>query len=259
MSFEEFNDIFGVASGLSEEQKESLWSRCGGKKIKWNGKVTYIGWGLITGWMMSVTHGDTSVEIKLNPAHKDHFSRVKYGNTVTYTGKLDSRVTKIFPYKLEDGDVLEIENTLPGPLTASELAESPDTIPVSQGPKKIFLIESFDDLNNIFGKESKLSDAQKDIMWEKYKGKYVSWMGQIVYKNLNVASGLRIGIMQRDKGDVELKISLAKKDKVLQFQDDETILYTGKLIERCDGSSPYILEDGDIVTIKESTMGLRDM
>lgn len=259
MSFEEFNDIFGMASGLSEEQKESLWSRCGGKKIKWNGKVTYIGWGLITGWMMSVTHGDTSVEIKLNPAHKDHFSRVKYGNTVTYTGKLDSRVTKIFPYKLEDGDVLEIENTLPGPLTASELAESPDTIPVSQGPKKIFLIESFDDLNNIFGKESKLSDAQKDIMWEKYKGKYVSWMGQIVYKNLNVASGLRIGIMQRDKGDVELKISLAKKDKVLQFQDDETILYTGKLVERCDGSSPYILEDGDIVTIKESTMGLRDM
>jgi hypothetical protein len=91
-------------------------------------------------------------------------------------------VTRIFPYKLEDGDVLEIENTLPTPLTASELTEDPDTIPVSQGPKKIFLIESFDDLNNIFGKESKLSDAQKDTTWEKYKGKYVSWMGQIVYK-----------------------------------------------------------------------------
>lgn len=259
MSFEEFDNVFGVASGLSEEQKESLWSRCAGKKIKWDGKVTYIGWGLITGWMMSATHGDTSVEIKLNPANKDHFSRVKYGNTVTYTGKLDSRVTKIFPYKLEDGDVLEIENTLPKPLTVSELAESPDIVPISQGPKKIFLIESFDDLNNIFGKESKLSEAQKDTTWEKYKGKYISWMGQIVYKNLNVASGLRIGIMQQDKGDVELKVGLVKKDKVLQFQDGETILYTGKLVERCGGSSPYILEDGDIVTIKETTMGLRGM
>ena len=72
MSFEEFNNVFGMASNLSDEQKESLWSRCVGKKVKWNGKVTYSGWGLITGWMMSVNHGDTSVEIKLNPAHKDH-------------------------------------------------------------------------------------------------------------------------------------------------------------------------------------------
>lgn len=256
MGFDEFNNIFGMASELSDEQKESLWSRCVGKKVKWNGKVTYIGWGLITGWMMSVSHGDTSVEIKLNPAHKDRFSQVKYGNTVTYTGRLDSRVTRIFPYKLEDGDVLEIENTLPRPLSASEFVENPYTVPVSQGPKKIFLIESFEDLDKLFGKGSKLSDAQKDKEWEeKYKGKYVSWMGQIVYKNVNVATGLRMGIMQKEKGDIELKVSLAKKNKVLKFQDGENILYTGKLVERCGNHSPYILEDGDIVTIKEQNMG----
>ncbi|MFN3533099.1 MAG: phospholipase D-like domain-containing protein [Candidatus Brocadia sp.] len=251
MSFEEFNNIFGVASELSDEQKESLWSRCVGKRVKWNGRVTYIGWGLITGWMMSVSHGDTSVEIKLNSAHKERFSGVKYGSTVTYTGKLDSRVTRIFPYKLEDGDVLEIKNTLSPPSSTNELFENPDVVPVSQGPKKIFLVESFEDLDKIFGKGSNLSDAQKDEAWEKYKGKYVSWMGQIVHKNLNVASGLRVMMKQKESGDVELKFGLAKKEKVLKFHDGETILYTGKLVERCGILSPYILDDGDIITLKE--------
>jgi len=251
MNFEEFNNILGVASDLTEEQKEALWSRCVGKRVKWRGKVNYIGWGLVTGWMLGVTHGDTSVEIKLNAENKSHFSDVKYGNTVTYTGKLDSRVTRIFPYKLEDGDVLKNENTPPEPLKASELAFDPYIMPVSQGPKKIFLVETFEDLDNMFGKGSNLSEAQKDEAWGRYKGKYVSWMGQIVYKNLNVASGLRIGMMQKEKGDIEVKVGLAKKDKVLKFQEGETVLYTGRLTERRGDNSPYILEDGDIITIKD--------
>src|SRR3990167_6673992 len=250
MNFEEFNNILGVASDLTEEQKEALWSRCVGKRVKWRGKVNYIGWGLVTGWMLGVTHGDTSVEIKLNAENKSHFSDVKYGNTVTYTGKLDSRVTRIFPYKLEDGDVLKNENTPPEPLKASELAVDPYIMPVSQGPKKIFLVETFEDLDNMFGKGSNLSEAQKDEAWGRYKGKYVSWMGQIVYKNLNVASGLRIGMMQKEKGDIEVKVALAKKDKVLKFQEGETVLYIGRLTERRGDNSPYILEDGDIITIK---------
>ena len=251
MNFEEFNTIFGVASDLTEEQKEALWYRCLGKRVKWCGKVNYMGWGLATGWMLGVTHGDTSAEIKLNSDNKSHFSDVKYGDTVTYTGKLDSRVTRIFPYKLNDGDILKHENTtLPKPLNTSELAANPYIMPVSQGPKKIFLVETFEDIDNIFGKGSNLSDAQKDEAWGKYKGKYVSWMGQIVYKNINVASGMRIGIMQKEGGDVEVKIGVAKKNKVLKYQEGEMMLYTGRLTERCGGNSPYILEDGDIITIK---------
>lgn len=260
MSFEEFNTIFGMASELSEEQKESLWSQCVGKKVSWNGKVAYLGWGLVTGWMMSVSYGDTNVEIKLNSAYKDHFSHVKYGNTVTYTGKLHSRVTRMFPYKLEDGDVLEIINTLPSPPGSTHgLVEDPYTVPVSQGPKKIFIVESFEDMEGIFGKESTLSDAQKDEAWKKYEGKYVSWSGQIVYKNVNVATGLRVGITQKERGEVEVKFSMAKKEKVLKFQDGDTVHYTGKLVKRCGSLSPFLLEDGDIITIKESTIGLTGM
>ncbi len=259
MSFEDFDKIFGMVSDLSEEQKERLWSRCQGKRVTWNGEVAYIGWGLVTGWMMSIKYGDTSVEIKMNPTHKDHFSQVEFGNTVTYTGKLDSRVTRVFPYKLEDGDVLHVENTLPRPVRGSEPVEDPFVVPVSQGPKKIFLVDSFEDLKSIFGKESEVSEAQKEIAWGKYKGKYVSWTGQITYKNINVASGLRMGITQKVKGDVEVRFSLAKKDKVLNFQDGETIFYTGKLVERCGDNTPFILEDGDIMTMKVLNLGIGGM
>ncbi|MDG6005414.1 hypothetical protein BIY37_09255 [Candidatus Brocadia sapporoensis] len=254
MSFEDFDKIFGIASELSDEQKESLWSQCMGKRVKWNGRVAYIGWGFITSWMMSIKYGDTSVEVKLNSAHKDHFSLVKFGNTVTYTGKLDSRVTKVFPYKLEDGDVLEVENTLPPPVDRSKLVEDPYVMPVSQGPKKVFLIESFEDLDNIFGNGSGMTETQKEIAWERYKGKYVSWMGKIMYKNM-VATGLCMGMMQKEKRDVEVKFGLAKKDKALKFQDGETILYSGKLVGRCGDKTPFILEDGDIISIKESGLG----
>ncbi|HLG30194.1 MAG TPA: hypothetical protein VI387_08300, partial [Candidatus Brocadiales bacterium] len=74
--------------------------------------------------------------------------------------------------------------------------------------------------------------------------------GQIVYKNINVASGLRVGMTQKESGDVELKINLAKKDKVLQFKDGETVVYSGRLKSRRGSNTPYMLEDGDIVSFK---------
>lgn len=250
MNFEEFNKIFGVAGELSDEQKESLWNPCVGKRVRWNGKVSYIGWTLLNGWMMSVTHGDTGVEVKLNSANKSHFSAVKYGNTVTYTGMLDSRVTRVFPYKLEEGDVLEIKNTLPTPLTKEEIIQNPDVVPVSQGPKKILLVDSFEDIDKIFGAGSALTDTQKDEAWEKYKGKYVNWTGQIANKNVNVAVGLRIGITNKERGDVELMAVASKKEYILKFEEGETVLYSGRLLTRRKDNSPYVLDDGDITTLK---------
>lgn len=250
MNFEEFNKIFGMVSDLTEEQKESLWNPCVGKRVRWNGKVSYIGWTLLNGWMMSVTHGDTGVEVKLNSANKSHFSVVKYGNTVTYTGKLDSRVTRVFPYKLEEGDVLDVKNTLPTALTKEELIQNPDIVPISQGPKKIYIVESFDDIDQIFGNGSSLSEVQKDEAWERYKGKYVNWSGQIAYKNENTATGLRVGITHKENGTVVLMASPSKKTTILKFQEGESVLYSGRLLTRRKDNSPYVLDDGDIVTLK---------
>ena len=42
MNFEEFNNVFGVASDLSDEQKESLWYHCVGKKLSGTGKLLIL-------------------------------------------------------------------------------------------------------------------------------------------------------------------------------------------------------------------------
>ena len=57
-------------------------------------------------------------------------------------------------------------------------------------------------------------------------------------------------VRQKDRGDVEIRLSIIQKDKVLTFQDGESILYTGRLTKRGESTSPYILEDGDILTVK---------
>jgi hypothetical protein len=251
MDFEQFDEIFGVAGDLTEEQKDALWNRCTGKKVRWKGRVKYIGWTLMTGWLMSVTQGDTHVEVKLDAEKKSHFSHVKFGNTVTYTGKLDTRVTKIFPYSLNAGDVIETVETRPEQPKNNDSMLHPYIMPVSQGPKKIFIIESFEDLENIFGKNSKLSDAQKEEAWKKYEGKYVNWEGQIAYKSVSDPSDFRVGIKHpTGKMNIEVKFSPAKKNKISKFQEGETVLYSGKLTTRLMDNTPLALEDGDIVTWK---------
>ncbi|MDR4506663.1 MAG: phospholipase D-like domain-containing protein [Candidatus Brocadiaceae bacterium] len=247
MNFEEFNTVFGMVSELSDAQKERLWLRCVGKKVKWRGKTRGIGRTLLYGRTMNVMHGDTSVEVKLDSAHKDHFSKVKYGNTVTYTGRLESRVTRVFPYKLTDGDVLLVEDTFPDPLREGELLGSPFT---PQGPEKIFLIQGYEDFDTLFGGKSSLSEEQKKKEWEKYEGKYVSWTGKISYIKLDSESGLQVGILRNNKTCLELDCHVSKKNKLSQLKEGETVYYSGKLTTLWGKTFPYSLKDGDVFIMR---------
>lgn len=252
LNFEDFDKIFGMISDLSETQRENLWRKCEGKKVKWCGKVKYIGWTIVNGWLMNITHGYTSVEINLNPEYKKNFADVKYGDVVTYTGYLSSRVTKVFPYKLKDGNVVRIEENTSKPLTYEELTADPYTTTLCQGMGKQFIIETREDLEGMFGKESGFSEEQKREKWEKFDGKYLSWMGKIVYKRMETKDDLRIGFEQEDGGKckLELKVKKARVDDLLRFNEGDTVIYQGKLTKRWGLEIPYIIEDGDILTLK---------
>lgn len=252
MNFKEFDKIFGVISDLSDMQKENLWKKCEGKKVKWRGRVKYIGWTIVYGWLMNITHGDTSVEVSLNPEYKENFADVEYGDIATYTGYLDSRVTKVYPYKLTDGNVIGIEDDTPKPLTYEELTADPYTTTLCQGPGKQYIIESLTDLESMFGKESRFSEEQKKEKWEKFEGKYLSWMGKIIYKLLDTNDDLRFGFEQEEDGrcKIELKIKKARIGDLSRFNEGDTVIYQGKLTKRWGLTIPYVIEDGDILTLK---------
>lgn len=252
MNFEEFDKIFGVISDLSDNQKENLWRKCEGRKVKWRGRVKYIGWTIINGWLMNTTHGHTSVETDLNPEHKKNFADVKYGSLVTYTGELASLVTKVYPYKLKNGNVIRIEDDTSKPLTKEELTADPYTTILCQGPGKEYIIETLADLESMFGEESGFSADQKRDKWDKFEGKYLSWMGKIIYKHLAAENDLRIGFEQQEGGlcKLELKVKKSRIDNVSGFNEGDTVIYQGMLTKRWGLDIPYIIEDGDILTFK---------
>ena len=69
---------------------------------------------------------------------------------------------------------------------------------------KKFITESFDDLFNIFGSYSKLTESQKKDSWNRFKGKYVRWTGVVNYKGLTNDDWDRVGIRHNVDTNVEL-------------------------------------------------------
>ncbi len=117
-----------------------------------------------------------------------------------------------------------------------------------------FVDISFEELDKTFGKENRMTESQKDKLWKKYRGKYVRWTGLVVSRGLGRVSGLRMGIRHKEGTDIELSFDIEKKDKVLQTKAGDTVIYTGKLVNRRGVILPYKLEDGKIENIEEAQL-----
>jgi len=108
-----------------------------------------------------------------------------------------------------------------------------------------------------FGLESPLSEAQKDEEWEKYRGKFVTWQGEIVYAGEDLFGALKLGVRQRQHSsksygayDVLVNLRPDQKQKLLKLKKGDIVSYRGKLSQRRGKVfpfMPYILEEGVII------------
>jgi hypothetical protein len=119
---------------------------------------------------------------------------------------------------------------------------------------KEFVTESFDDLFNIFGKYSKLTESQKKESWGKYKGKYVRWTGIVNYKGLTSDDWNRAGIRHNVDTNVELMFGEDKKGVVKMISKGDRITYTGKLSFLFDRNLLFKLEDANVEIINGITV-----
>lgn len=115
-----------------------------------------------------------------------------------------------------------------------------------------FVTESFDDLFNIFGNYSKLTESQKKDSWNQYKGKYVRWTGIVNYKGLT-NDWNRAGIRHNIYTNVELIFDDDKKNIVKMINKGDRITYTGKLSSLLDRNLLFKLENANIETINDTT------
>ncbi len=112
ISFNEFDKIFGGdnANNLTKAELKDLWnSKFKGKHIKWKGKVCYKGVSLYDWNKVGITHknGKADVQLMFDPAKKTKVQRIRTGNELTYTGKLDSLRGFSSPYKVIDADTAD--------------------------------------------------------------------------------------------------------------------------------------------------------
>lgn len=118
-----------------------------------------------------------------------------------------------------------------------------------------FITESFDDLFNIFGNYSKLTESQKQDSWNnKYKGKYVRWTGVVNYKGLTNDDWKRAGIRHSIDTNVELMFGDNKKTVVKMISKGDRVTYTGKLSLLFDRNLLFKLENANIETINDMSV-----
>ena len=116
-----------------------------------------------------------------------------------------------------------------------------------------FVTESFDDLFNIFGNYSKLTESQKKDSWNRYKGKYIRWAGVVNYKGLTDNDWNRAGIRHNVNTNVELMFGDDKKRIVNMINKGDRITYTGKLSSLFNRNLLFKLENSNIEIINDIT------
>ena len=147
------------------------------------------------------------------------------------------------------GQSREVEGALPPEPTKVAPLKTP---PPKEMEGKEFLGISFQEMEKVFGEESQLSSSEKRKAWEDYKGKYVQWQGIIVYRGVGRMDWNRVGIRhsEGEKADVEVSFNWNNMEDILALRVGDSVTYTARLSKGRGLSSPYRLEDGEVLKQK---------
>jgi len=158
-------------------------------------------------------------------------------------------------YKGAKGAIPDDKVSTPVAVTGSRHIKKPEEIqkvkPVVK-PQKPFSNITFDELDKIFGNDSKFTKLERKRMWEEeYEGKYVSWTGKVGIKGGAIYDWNKVGIIHKgSKVDVNLKFDYSKKNKVLNLKIEDVVTYTGRLISLRGLLTPYRLDDVDFFQVR---------
>ena len=274
LSFDGLNKIFGKHSSVTQERKEELWENYRGKYIRWQGIVHYKGLGMNDLNRAGIRHTTgTNVELRFDEEKEYMVEMIKREDNITYTGKLaelfgrnllcaieyvdiekigDKAVTEIIKTtsaisNADDNDVIKEPEIKMAESMAPTIIQKED-IEIIETPDG-FINLSFNELDEIFGVENKMTETQKDTLWEEYNNKYVRWTGEVMSRGKGRVSGLRMGIKHKKGTDVELIFDNEKEESVLKTEKGDKTTYTGKLVTRRGYILPYKLEEGNIESV----------
>ncbi len=118
-------------------------------------------------------------------------------------------------------------------------------------PLKQFVENTFDEVDKLFGSDSKLDKSERVSLWKnKFEGKYVRWTGRVSFRGFAVYNWNKVGISHKGSSvDVNLKFDYSKQSTVMKLKVGDVITYTGRLVSLSSLLSSYRLEDVDVVRV----------
>ncbi len=158
-------------------------------------------------------------------------------------------------YKGDKGAIPDNKVSAPVAVTGGRHIKKPEEIQKVKSavkPQKQFSNITFDEIDKIFGDESKFTKLEKKRLWdEEYEGKYVSWTGKIGFRGGAIYDWNKVGMIHKgSKADVNLKFDYSKKNKVLNLKVEDVVTYTGRLITLRGLLTPYRLDDVDFFQVR---------
>ena len=108
---------------------------------------------------------------------------------------------------------------------------------------------SWREIDSIYNVSSKNTDLQKENLWKGYKGKRVTWSGEVVGVSEGLFGGLSLQVkMNRNTFTFDLLINLkkAEKAKASQLHQGDKVRFTG-ILSTWGSLLPITLDDGEII------------
>ena len=258
-SFEDLFNTFGNYSKLTESQKKDSWNKYKGKYVRWTGVVNCKGLSSDDWNRVGIRHNvSTNVELIFGDDNKSIVNITNKGDRITYTGKLSVLFNRNLLFKLEDANIEiindittdELVSKMKGGVSASSYTPktSDADLDLKESPEGKNIL-TFEDLNRTFGKNSSISQSEKEELWNYYSGKSIEWQGIVNYKGLGRNDWSRIGIRHNVGTNVELSFDGDNKNLIRMIKKEDKITYTGKLAKLFGRNLLCSIEDVDIKKI----------
>jgi len=131
------------------------------------------------------------------------------------------------------------------------IIKSGKQIKTIEEPLKQFMNVSFNEIDKLFGSESKLDKTERTTLWKsKFEGKYVKWTGRVSFRGFAVYNWNKVGISHKGSSiDVNLKFDYSKQKTVMKLKVGDIVTYTGRLVTLSSLLSSYRLEDVDVLHV----------
>ena len=258
-SFDDLSNTFGNYSKLTESQKKDSWNKYKGKYVRWTGVVNCKGLSSDDWNRVGIRHNvGTNVELIFGDDNKSIVNITNKGDRITYTGKLSVLFNRNLLFKLEDANIEiindittdELVSKMKGGVSASSYTPktSDADLDLKESPEGKNIL-TFEDLNRTFGKNSSISQSEKEELWNYYSGKSIEWQGIVNYKGLGRNDWSRIGIRHNVGTNVELSFDGDNKNLIKMIKKEDKITYTGKLAKLFGRNLLCSIEDVDIKKI----------